>query len=254
MVNVKVRRLVSLFATLISSQILAAPVAPENELPFKAIYFEVRDLKSGKELSRGTETIDRRGDLLAKETTYWLASDQNTIIQKEQATFSLSSLQPQTYRFENFQSGELVTLVSKAPDSKDIAILYRPTKGAKEETTQIKWTSDLVIGKTLHHVIVRAWDSLIKGDPRAFPLFVPMKRDQYKFRVISRPMPKTSDGLTAISLELDQWALRQLAPSMLFMYKEVSGVPRLERYEGPTTVTIDGDPDRKVRIEFRYQT
>ena len=67
-------------------------------------------------------------------------------------------------------------------------------------------------------------------------------------------MPKTSDGLTAISLELDQWALRQLAPSMLFMYKEVSGVPRLERYEGPTTVTIDGDPDRKVRIEFRYQT
>ena len=238
----------------ISSASLAAPLDPALELPFKAIHFEVRDLKSGKELSRGTETISRQGDQLSKETVYWLWSNPNTIIQKEVATFSLTNLRPQAYRFENFQSGESVSLTSDASNSKNILILYRPTKGAKEEATKIEWSDSLVIGKTLHHVIVRAWEALSKGEPKAFPLFVPMKRDQYNFRVISRPKSKSHDGWTAISLELDQWALRQLAPSMLFMYKEVEGVPRLERYEGPTTVNIDGDADRKVIIDFRYQS
>ncbi len=254
MLNIHPLGHVSLLFGFLSAACLAAPVAPENEIPYKAIHFEVRDLKSGKNLSNGTETINRRGDQLSKETIYWLGLDKSTVIQRELATFSLSTLKPQDYQFENLQSGESVSLAQVSPNSDDIMIRYRPAKGLKDETTQIRWTSDLVLGKTLHHVIVRAWEALLNGKSRAFPLFVPMKRDHYRFRVISRSKVKRPDDTQTISLELDQWALRQLAPEMLFIYKEVSGVPRLERYEGPTTVTIDGDADRKVVIDFSYQT
>ena len=56
-----------------------------------------------------------------------------------------------------------------------------------------------------------------------------------------------------VSLELDNWALRQLAPSMMFYYRERDGLPVLERYEGPTTVVIDNDANRKVIIDFQYE-
>jgi hypothetical protein len=255
MVKITLRMICVAFTLCSAFQPLTAgTVTPENELPFKAIHFEVRDMKSGKQISHGTETINRVGDTISKETIYWLGSDKNSIIQREEATFALATLRPKNYRFENVQSGEFVSLTAAASNSDDVVIHYRPATGAKEETTQILWNSDLILGKTLHHVIVRAWDSLLKGAPWTFPLFVPMKRDKYNFRVISRSKPSAPDSLTTISLEIDQWALRQLAPEMLFMYRKISGVPRLERYEGPTTVNVDNNPDRKVIIEFKYES
>ena len=82
-----------------------------------------------------------------------------------------------------------------------------------------------------------------------------MKRDQYVFRVSKKSDKTAGDVVTrVISLEPDNWAFRQLAPSMLFFYAEKNGVPTVVRYEGPTTVTVDKDSDRKVVIEFAYDS
>lgn len=222
------------------------------ELPFKAINFSVLDWKTKKPISDGTETINYSDGVISKKTIYWRPGDKNNIIQEESCSFDIKTLRPKAYKFTNKFTGESVLLSGRGywADS----INYRESQSRPEVVTPFPWEPKLIIGKTLHHLIVRAWSVLQDGQSKSFPLFVPMARDQYGFRVVKRKNASLNGATaTVLSLELDNWALRQLAPEMLFYYVERSNLPLLERYEGPTTVVTDENKDKKVTIEFSYE-
>ena len=234
--------------------LMGQEIPPEKELPFKKIRFTVSDAKTGKGLTRGVETIELNDGVLSKNTTYWPVDDEKNIIQDESCAFDVKTLRPRSYSFRNKFSGESVTMSGSGSSPWSEKIFYREAVNKPEVVTPFTWNPDIIIGKTLHHVIVRSWKLLSQGGARTFDLFVPMKRDQFKFRVVKKASPQEDDPRSmTVSLELDNWALRQLAPSMLFYYRERDGLPVLERYEGPTTVVIDNDANRKVIIDFQYE-
>jgi hypothetical protein len=82
-----------------------------------------------------------------------------------------------------------------------------------------------------------------------------MKRDQFKFRVRKdRDIQLKEQTAHVVSLEPANWAIRALVPRMDFFYTVKNGVPVLVRYEGATTVAINGDDKREVAIEFSYES
>lgn len=227
-----------------------------RELPYKVIKFVVIDAESRQAISEGEERISFDGGFISKDTVYWRAGDaQKKTIQEESCSFELKTLRPRYYKFQNQGSGESVVLSGDSKEAFAEKLLYRDTLSKPEVSIPFKWRPELIIGKTLHHVIARSWPTLIEGKPRSFELFVPMKREQYSFRVSKKSEAKDGGDLVrTISLEPDNWAFRQLAPAMLFHYSQRGETPTLIRYEGPTTVNIDNKPDRKVIINFAYES
>jgi hypothetical protein len=225
----------------------------EQELPFKKIIFTVLDIKTKKPLATGFETISIQSGQITKNTEYYSVPPKRSLIQSELAVSDLKTLTLQQYRFNNIQTGENVELAMATPPT--ARLVYKSSSVSKPENFEYQWTSRTIVGKTLHHFIVRNWINLLDGKSPEFDLFVPMKRDHFKFRVRhDREAAFQSAPLSVISLEPSNWAIRALVPRMEFFYALKNGLPVLKRYEGRTTVTIDGDDQREVAIEFDYET
>lgn len=231
----------------------SSPPGHESELPFKKIIFRVLDIKTNNELASGIETIAYKNGRITKNTEYYTSDKNRSIIQTELATTTLSSLSINEYLFKNNQTGEQVDLVMANPP---IALVnYLQKKDDKPQKSEYRWTDRTIIGKTLHHFIVRNWANLIAGKSPDFDLYVPMKRDQFKFRVRKdRDVQIKDQAAHVVSLEPANWAIRALVPRMDFFYTVKNGVPVLIRYEGATTVAINGDDKREVAIEFSYES
>jgi hypothetical protein len=229
------------------------PAGYESELPFKKIIFRVIDLKTNTELANGIETIDYKNGSITKNTEYYDVDKNRSVIQTELATTNLASLIINEYRFKNIQTGEEVELSMSAPPV--AMVTYIPKKDDKPQKSQYRWTDRTVIGKTLHHFIIRNWKALIAGKSPDFELYVPMKRDQFKFRIRKdRDVQFKDQTAHVVSLEPANWAIRALVPRMDFFYTMKNGIPLLVRYEGATTVAINGDDKRDVAIEFTYES
>ncbi len=230
-----------------------SPLAQESELPFKKIIFRVLDIKSHNELASGIETIAYKNGSITKNTEYYTTDKNRTIIQTELATTTLANLTINEYRFKNNQTGEQVELSMTSPPLATVS--YTQKRDEKPQKSEYRWTDRTIIGKTLHHFIVRNWASLIAGKSPDFDLYVPMKRDQFKFRVRKdRDVQIKDQTAHVVSLEPANWAIRALVPRMDFFYAVKNGVPVLVRYEGATTVAINGDDKREVAIEFTYES
>lgn len=228
-------------------------LAQESELPFKKIIFRVLDIKSHNELANGIETIAYKNGSITKNTEYYTPDKNRTIIQTELATTILANLTINEYRFKNNQTGEQVELSMTSPPLATVS--YTQKRDEKPQKSEYRWTDRTIIGKTLHHFIVRNWASLIAGKSPDFDLYVPMKRDQFKFRVRKdRDVQIKDQTAHVVSLEPANWAIRALVPRMDFFYAVKNGVPVLVRYEGATTVAINGDDKREVAIEFSYES
>ena len=225
----------------------------ESELPFKKIMFRVLDIKTNHELASGIETIAYKDGSITKNTEYYATDKNRSIIQTEFANTTLKNLTINAYKFKNNETGELVELSMVNPP---VAMVnYMEKKDSKPQKSEYRWTDRTIIGKTLHHFIVRNWTGLIAGKSPDFDLYVPMKRDQFKFRVRKDRDVKIKDELAhVVSLEPANWAIRALVPRMDFFYTVKNGVPVLVRYEGATTVAINGDDKREVAIEFSYES
>jgi len=231
----------------------SVPANYESELPFKKIIFRVLDIKTNSELASGVETIAYKNGSITKNTGYYTSDKNRSIIQTELATTTLANLTINEYRFKNNQTGEQVELAMTTPP---VALVnYTPKKDDKTQKSEFRWTDRTIIGKTLHHYIVRNWPSLIAGKSPDFDLYVPMKRDLFKFRVRKdRDIQLKDQTAHVVSLEPANWAIRALVPRMDFFYAVKNGVPVLVRYEGATTVAINGDDKREVAIEFSYES
>lgn len=225
----------------------------DNDLPFKRIIFTVLDYKNNDILASGVETINIQDGFITKNTEYYATGKNAPIIQIESATTDLKTLLTSTYSFKNNTTGEQVHLSMKEPPI--ARLLYVPKTDEKPQKFEYKWTKNTVIGKTLHHYITRNWADLMGGKQPDFELFVPMKRDHFKFRIRRvRTLDYKGQSTHVISLEPANWAIRALVPRMEFFYTLKGDLPVLVRYEGATTVAINGDDKREVAIEFNYES
>ena len=228
-------------------------IPPEQELPFRKINFKVLDLKTNETLALGEETIIVASGNISKNTEYYTLGKRRSIIQVEAAKSNLSDLTISEYKFRNLQTGESVELTMPTPPT--ARLTYTPKASEKPQKFEYKWTPKTIVGKTLHHFIVRHWQDLLAGRSPEFALFVPMKRDQFKFRVrVDREIKVRDQQTRVVSLEPANWAMRALVPRMDFFYAIRNGLPVLIRYEGATTVAINGDDQKEVAIEFEYES
>lgn len=233
--------------------VFASEIPAEKDLPFKKIKFQVLDLKTKEPLARGEESITYNDGKITKITEYFSTGKNPSILQSEMATTRLSNLNVLEYRFKNSQTGEMVELTMPTPP--DASVVYSAKQGDPPKKSEYKWSERTIIGKTLHHFIVRNWKAIIAGEKPDFDLFVPMKRDQFKFRLRKKGEERYKNKTThLVSLEPANWAIRALVPRMHFFYAVQDGIPVLLKYEGATTVAIDGDESREVAIDFEYET
>lgn len=255
----KQKKLLPIFV--ISTLITATPLlaskgselTPEGELPFKKILFRVVDLKSNQPIAHGVETINIDDGKITKNTEYYTPGKRSSIIQSEVATSNLKNLAVSEYRFKNNHTGEQVELLMKAPPVARLTYIAKASDPPQQ--FEYRWSDRTVVGKTLHHFIVRNWRHLLDGKSPEFELFVPMKRDHFKFRIRRDREVKINDQMTQlISLEPANWAIRAFVPRMEFFYVTRQGLPVLVRYEGATTVTINGDDKREVVVDFEYES
>jgi steroid 5-alpha reductase family enzyme len=229
----------------------------QKELPFKRIEFVVKDLAKQEVLSVGRETIVFEGDVISKNTEYFLTStlpaDDKESVQTEQSKVQLSDLRILDYYMINRQVGEEVKL-APVNGSEKYQAEYRPKKDTPMTKDQIEWTKKMIVGKTLHHLIVRKWSEIKQSKDVEFRLLVPMKRDSFSFRVrkSSDITDKNKITTSVLSLEPTNWAIRSLVPKMDFHYQVLDSLPTLVRYEGATTIPINGDDKRLVSIDFSY--
>ena len=232
------------------TQGLATEIDYKQELPFSRIDFTVKDLKSGKEIAWGEESIVYDSGTITKATLYYPPGTERKVLQEETSKVALASLEVKEYLLSNKASGEKATVEMI---SKTATVSYQEKPADKPKTMSYEWTPQSIIGKTLHHYIVRYWDKIIAGKAPDFNLLVPMKMDHFMFRTRLKSADQV-DGknLYVISLEPASWAIRNFVPQMDFNYRIVDGAPLLVSYVGATTITIDGDDKRLVTINFSY--
>ena len=235
----------------------SAPVKPESELNWSRILFKVFIGPSSEtEYCRGEEVITLENGILSKRTKYFKATNPLQTLQEENVRFALNTLAVADYEFRNYMNGESVDLKMPEPPIAAVKYLGPEISGKKRDQTNQKWTwtPTTIIGKTLHHFTVRQWDTIISGKKPGFDLFVPMKREAYAFQLRLGNIYKNPVGreVRIIHLEPSNWAIRQFVPEMAFHYEEFEGIPRLTAYEGATTIAVDGDDTKRVRIEFDY--
>ncbi|MCX6124775.1 MAG: hypothetical protein NTV34_08505, partial [Proteobacteria bacterium] len=237
-----------------AKMIFAAPVTisqPAIELPFSMIKFRVTDKKTNKEISWGEETLKYQNKVLTKSTEYFPPGTERKIIQIETSVVDLDDLKVSDYLMGNKLSGEQAIL--KMTDGKSAVVTYQETPDKKATESRYQWSEKTIIGKTLHHYIVRHWNDIVSKKPTDFDLFVPMKQKEFGFRTkLLRTYDKAGTFYHVISLEPQNWAIRAFVPQMDFHYAVINGLPRLDHYEGATTITIDGDDKRIVTIDFTY--
>jgi hypothetical protein len=210
------------------------------------IRFEVVDARSGARLYEGFESIEVKGGVVSKRTVY-RAPDAGEVM-VEQVRYALDSLKVDEFVSELPLSGEVTRLRS---DGDSLEVSYVERRGEEPRRSDaLSWDEKTRIGKTLHHIIVRAWDRLLSGQPERFKLLVPSKFSSYDFQLVHRRAdPATRDGLFVFRLEPSSWLMRGLVDPMDFYY---DAERRAVKYVGPSTVGYYDDPDRTVEIRFSY--
>jgi hypothetical protein len=222
---------------------LLAPAGAVGEVSDgERIVFEVLDAATGQKLYEGDEFIKVKGGTVSKRTVYRALDRREVMV--ERVSYDLKSLRVDEFVSEHPVSGEVMNLVRRG-DRLDIS--YVPRRGeSAQRSDQLTWNPDTRMGKTLHHIILRNWDTLLQGQPVGFKLLVPSKFDSYDFRIALQP---ASGPDHVFRLEPVSWLVRQFVDAMDFHYS----VDRIAtRYVGPTTVGYYDQPERKVEIRFSY--
>jgi hypothetical protein len=231
-------KLLVLKLLILTSTVVAA--APTSE----KIFFEVKDLESGENLFHGQETESVDGDIVRRTSEYFTPANQK--VQVEQIVFSSTTLLTTNYLQENLVTGEHAKLSTAGETS---SIQYRSTASSESKTADVKNTKALYLGKVLQYLILNQWDRLVAGGPVVFDLIVPFKLDTYRFHIFHVGKSGTQH---VFRLEPESWFLRRLVDTIDFHF-ESTPTHRLVRYVGPTAVNTDGNRDRKVVVDFRYE-
>ncbi len=191
---------------------------------------------------QGEELIALRDGRVEKRTTYRATDNQEAMV--ERVVYHLQSLQLDEFDSTHPATGEEVAL---RRNGETLDISYVERRGSEPQRRKdLRWGSEMRHGKTLHHIIVRDWDTLVAGHSVSFDLLVPSKFTSYRFQVIHRA---GRDGLEIFRLEPQSWLVRQFVKPMDFYYDRRQ---RAVKYVGPSTVGYYNDPDRQVEIQFSY--
>lgn len=213
----------------------------------KRINFEVRDPDSRELFFNGYETIVQEGPATRKET--WYYDLKKTEVQYENVLYNNSSLRVESYRFKNPVTGEETELDTTGETMK---IKYRPSSDKPYKDGTVAWEKDSYHGKVFNNLILRNWDSLLKGTPIKFGLLLPYRFESLGFQILYKKSAKVDgEDREIFALQPTSLIIRAIAPRMEFHYTK-GEKPRIRQFTGPCTIPIQGKKDRMVDIIFSY--
>ena len=131
---------------------------------------------------------------------------------------------------------------------KDSICMYRKEGvDAKKETVCLPKEEGQIIGQGFHHFIINHLAAIAEGKVFHVKLVMPSRLDQFDFRIKKN---RIEGKRILIRLEIDNWFLRLLTPSVDTVYGLENA--RLIRYEGTSNVADASGRFNKVQIDYRY--
>jgi len=176
--------------------------------------------------SADEETRTGPGGKQTRETTYKNARGET--VQRDVTTFDPANLEVSAYQFENFVSGELVSVEAAG---EKVRIRTRDPGENHEKIVETKWKHGAAFGKLLDRWIEKNQATLAKGEYVPVELYIPSKADSYGFRLrFDRDASKESEDIYV--MEARNWFIRLFIPRVEFQF-EKSPPRRLRRIVGP---------------------
>lgn len=121
--------------------------------------------------------------------------------------------------------------------------------GAKRKTLRSRGSLPLVLGQGLHHYARANLNSLAQGYIHPVRFGIPSRQSTYDFRF--KRSGRSRDGVVRLRIEVDNWLLRLVAPSIEVEYE--TGTRRLLSYRGVSNLQGAAGETMQVAISYRYE-
>jgi len=153
--------------------------------------------------------------------------------------FSKSPYAP-NYRFTDRRTG-------KTEGAEVVGSKVRLRYQREQKDLTIDAGETLIVGQGLHHYVRLNLQKLARSEATV-EFAIPSRLDTYRFRL--RPLSSPAPGVVRLRIEISNFILRQLAPSIDVDY-ELS-TRRLVRYRGVSNLDDKDGSTQDVVIQYRY--
>ena len=183
----------------------------------------------------------RNGQITSLATTYFDPSYRK--IGEIKSDFSAGS-RSGSYEFRD----ERLAYVDGARVFADQIMVYsQKTPQGRYKKKHLKRDSDQILGQGFHPFIRENFKALLEGNVFGVKLVLPSQMDQFRVRI--RPI-KEENGRLTLRIDLDNWFLRLLAPSIEAEYE--INTRRLVAYRGISAISNTSGKNVPVTISYAY--
>ena len=183
----------------------------------------------------------RNGQITSLETTYFDPDYKK--IGEIRSDFSAGS------RFGSYEfKDERLAYIDGAKVFADQIMVYsQKTPQGQYKEKHLKRDSDQILGQGFHPFIQENFEALLEGKVFGVKLVLPSQMDQFRVRI--RPI-KEENGRLTLRIDLDNWFLRLLAPSIEAEYE--INTRRLIAYRGISAISNTSGKNVPVTISYAY--
>ena len=183
----------------------------------------------------------RNGQIASLKTTYF-DPDYNKIGEII-SDFSAGS-RFGSYKFKD----ERLAYIDGAKVFADQIMVYsQKTPQGRFKKKHLKRDSNQILGQGFHPFIQENFEALLEGKVFGVKLVLPSQMDQFRVRI--RPI-KEENGRLTLRIDLDNWFLRLLAPSIEAEYE--INTRRLVAYRGVSAISNTSGKNVPVTISYAY--
>ncbi len=215
--------------------------APQKEQNSSFVYWGEARRNSGEIAYTEKHTILKDTKKIIRSTTEYFLKDKKTKIALLESDYLLDSKKP-TYRFKDLRSGYQEGL--RHIDGEYYA--YVKKDGEKEKSKLISSTDTLFSCQGWHYYLVKNFE-IFEGKSADLSLILPSQLDYFKFKITGS---RAVDGMVVAKLEISNWFLRLVAPSLKLVYDKKNS--RLVKYEGVSNLLTDQGEQQNVTIKYFY--
>lgn len=211
------------------------------------IDFQIRDPKTQELYFHGIEIFGTVSDRIRKETFYY-DSDKKEV-QYEDTLYEPKSLRVYDYIFRNSVTGEETLLKTEGEMAQ---VRYRAKSGQPFKSGSIPWGVATYHGKVFNNLVLRNWESLLRGKALKFDLLLPFRFETIGFQIVhSKSHTVDGEAREVFVVQPQNILVRALAPRMEMQYTRGSK-PRIRVFTGPFTSPVKGESDKILDISFTY--
>ena len=228
---------------------VAVASGPNTHVPDQVVItLAFHDLKTGKQLYKGTRTQVNKDGVITVQSTYTDMNGQE--LDRSTTIYEAASLRVVSSNSEDIRFGKREQLALTGDKMK---IVYVEGKGEKAETEVITWGAESATTSTVAEMMIKNWAPLAAGKAVELDLVVPSRTETIRFR-FKKDRNETLDGqaMMVVRMEPNSWLIRKLVDPMFFFFSE-SMPHKLIEYHGRASIKTADNKDQDLRMVFAYQ-